>query len=241
MKRVLFGIFAHPDDEAFGPSGLLYKTTQSGDDVHLVLVTDGDAGINSGYDDLASVRLAEWGASGKLMGATTQTAFHYGDGTLSNNVYEEIAGKMLQHVEAIVSRYDEPVVLDFLTFEPGGLTGHIDHIAVSFMTTYVYERLLDSLPSGASRGRLKYYCLSREQQPTSNTDWIYMPAGRVVDEVDEIVDCADVWDKKLEIMSVHVSQRHDMEAQLRRLEEQEKSFPGTTRREYFLYYKSIVS
>ena len=54
MKKLLFGIFAHPDDEAFGPSATLYKAAQAGTDVHLIVVTDGDSGANvDGHKDLA--------------------------------------------------------------------------------------------------------------------------------------------------------------------------------------------
>ena len=36
MKKIIFGIFAHPDDEAFGPSGTLLLETRSGTELHLI-------------------------------------------------------------------------------------------------------------------------------------------------------------------------------------------------------------
>ena len=45
MKRVIFGIFAHPDDEAFGPSGTLLMETKAGTELHLITLTLGEAGI----------------------------------------------------------------------------------------------------------------------------------------------------------------------------------------------------
>lgn len=78
MKKVLIGIFAHPDDEAFGPSGTLLKLRDEGWDIHLILLTDGDAGVNvDNVTDLAATRLKEWEASAKLLGAASTHALHY--------------------------------------------------------------------------------------------------------------------------------------------------------------------
>ena len=61
MKKVIFGIFAHPDDESFGPSGTLLKLRRSGYDLHLIVLTDGEAGVNpDGIENLGEVRLQEW-------------------------------------------------------------------------------------------------------------------------------------------------------------------------------------
>ena len=46
MKKFLFAIFAHPDDEAFGPSGTLVLEAQSGAELHLVTLTPGQNGQN---------------------------------------------------------------------------------------------------------------------------------------------------------------------------------------------------
>ncbi len=56
MTKHLFAVFAHPDDEAFGPSGTLLAETDAGTVLHLVLLTSGEHGINPGHDNLASVQ-----------------------------------------------------------------------------------------------------------------------------------------------------------------------------------------
>ena len=74
MKKVIFGIFAHPDDEAFGPAGTLIQEVQNGSELHLITITAGEAGSNpDNYDDLGQIRLEEWRRSGELIGATTMT------------------------------------------------------------------------------------------------------------------------------------------------------------------------
>ena len=43
-KPVLLGVFAHPDDESFGPGGTLARYAAEGVDVHVIIATDGIAG-----------------------------------------------------------------------------------------------------------------------------------------------------------------------------------------------------
>lgn len=47
----IFFIFAHPDDEAFGPAGTIAKLTSAGHDVSIISICDGDRpGANVGAD-----------------------------------------------------------------------------------------------------------------------------------------------------------------------------------------------
>ena len=49
--RTLLAVFAHPDDESFGPGGTLARYAAEGVDVWLVCGTDGDAGtVDAEYD-----------------------------------------------------------------------------------------------------------------------------------------------------------------------------------------------
>ena len=212
MKKVLFGIFAHPDDEAFGPSATLYKAAQNGIDVHLIVVTDGDSGLNvDGHKDLASIRRTEWQKSGTLIGARSMKALGYSDGKLCNDMYHAISDEIIEHITSVIATYSDEISIDFMTFEPQGISGHLDHIAVSMITTYIYETLRQKNYNAATIDTLKYFCLSHTMQPQANTNWVYMPAGRAVAAIDESVDYNDCAQKKLEIMSVHHTQRHDME------------------------------
>lgn len=40
--NTIVGIFAHPDDETFGPGGTLSKLAQKGQDVYIICATNGD-------------------------------------------------------------------------------------------------------------------------------------------------------------------------------------------------------
>lgn len=51
------------------------------------------------------------------------------DGTLSNNLYHKLADKIEGHLKKL-----KPHTV--ITFEPLGVSGHIDHITVSMVTTF---------------------------------------------------------------------------------------------------------
>lgn len=219
MKRLLIGAFAHPDDEAFGPSGTLLKEVKDGTELHLICATRGEAGINPDKQaDLGAARQAEWQRSCQLLGATTTLQLGYPDGGLSNQFYLEIADKITAQVKTILANHDEAVNLQFMTFEPGGLTGHLDHIAVSLITTFVYEKLRAQPPLSLDTIGLRYFCLSAAAAPQANTDWLYMPAGRTESQLDEQIDVSDVLPQKLAIIDAHHSQRADA-AQFKQLGE----------------------
>lgn len=67
-------MFAHPDDESFGPAGTLAVHSAAGVDVHIVTMTDGAAGAPAaGFpdgDELALIRREELRAAARQLGAT---------------------------------------------------------------------------------------------------------------------------------------------------------------------------
>lgn len=212
MKKLLFAIFAHPDDEAFGPSGTLVLEARSGAELHMVTLTDGAAGINSeSHIELGSVRLAEWHTAAELIGATGTHHLGYDDGCLCNQTMIDAQERILALVRGIVAEAGD-CEIEFMTIDDNGITGHIDHTVASRAATYAYHTLKDE---GAPLTRIRYACASRDMFPAPNTNWIYMPAGRTTEEIDETIDAREVLDTVRDIMRCHHTQRHDAEAHLR--------------------------
>jgi LmbE family N-acetylglucosaminyl deacetylase len=210
MKPVV-GVFAHPDDEAFGPSGTLAKYAKEGRDVYIICVTKGDAGENySGNDDdLRNIREEEIEASAKELGIKDVIFLNFKDGTISKNLYHQVAEKLQEKLEKI-----EPEILT--TLEPHGVSGHLDHIAVSFITTYVFKKL-------SSAKELWYYCLTEQAQLVSTKHlgdyFVYFPPGYKKEAISKTIDVSAFWEKKASAMKQHESQKPDVEANLKSLEE----------------------
>jgi len=197
--RPLLAVFAHPDDEAFGPAGTLALKSKK-QDVYLICVTNGSAGKNSSRSkkNLPEIREKELRNSAKILGVKKVFFLNYEDGCLCNKFYHEIAEKIEAKIKKI-----KPATL--MTFEPRGVSGHIDHIAVSLITTFVFNR-------SKFTNTLLYYCVDkREGDEFGNNYFIYFPPGYKKSEVDRIVDVSKIWDTKIEAMMAHKSQRHDVE------------------------------
>lgn len=214
MKKVIFGIFAHPDDEAFGPSGTLLMEKTAGNDVHLICATAGESGMNpDNLDNLAEVRLTEWQTAGNLIGADSMHHLGYTDGTLQNNHYHEIAAKIDAIVRQTISGRDG-IEIEFMTTDLNGITGHIDHICIARVAAYVYCNLKEDDPRVT---RLRLACITREQAPTANCDWLYMESGHPLHEIDETIDAREHLGTIIRIMRAHHTQREDCETHLKKM------------------------
>lgn len=210
----MIGIFAHPDDESFGPSGTLIKQVQSGTDVHLLLITDGEGGTNpTNAPNLGQIRLDEWNRATELIGATSTAALHFPDGELSHSMHIAIGAALHAEMHRIIDSYNEPITLDVITFDQLGLTGHLDHIAVSFSATHQFFSLKSDTPNNVTMGELWYFCLSREHAPNREWSDYYMPIGRDDEYINRVVDVRDVLTRKTAVMDAHESQTHDAETQ----------------------------
>lgn len=212
MKKLLFGIFAHPDDEAFGPAGTLLQETRNGTELHLITLTAGEAGMNpDDLPNLAEVRLHEWHEAGALLGAQTMHFLGYKDGQLNNQVMIEAANRIVTTVTDIIREAPKDAVVEFMGFDFTGLSGHIDHIVASRAACWAFY----SLKSSDARFRsIRLFCLSKEQQPMHSIDWLYKEAGRTPEEIDETIDARHLRDEIIEVMRAHHTQRSDCEGVL---------------------------
>lgn len=211
MKKILFGIFAHPDDEAFGPAGTLLQETKSGTELHLVSLTAGEAGMNpDNLPDLADARLKEWQKSGALLGARSMHFLGYEDSKLSNSTMIEAAERIAELVTAIANQAPrEDIEIEFLAFDLNGLSGHVDHIVASRAACWAFHTLKKR---DARFTRIRLFCLSAELYPEHAIDWVYKEQGRSLEEIDETIDARSFRNEIVEVMRAHHTQRSDCES-----------------------------
>lgn len=214
-KKRLLAVFAHPDDESFGPGGTLAKYAEEGVEVHLLCATRGEIGQNNSKSkvqssNLGNIRDKELRESADVLGISNVDFLGYRDGEIRNAIYHELAGKIINKIRSF-----EPQVV--LTFDRLGVSGHLDHIGISMITTYAFLRTRIAK-------KLYYYVLTKKQTKDMGIDdyFIYFPQGYDTDKITTVVDVGKYWDRKVEAMYKHQSQIADVERILARQHKQEK-------------------
>jgi LmbE family N-acetylglucosaminyl deacetylase len=214
MKKIIFGIFAHPDDEAFGPSGTILQETRDGNDVHLMTLTLGDGGMNpDGHKDLGAVREKEWHKGGELMGAKSMHFLGIKDGCLCNTQLIEAGEMIVKTVKSILENAPKDIEIEFMSIDLNGISGHIDHIVAARAACWAFYRLK---AEDERFTRIRLACMPKEYLPEPNTDWLYMEPGRETTEIDEIADNRNLREEIIKIMRAHHSQRGDGEGHIER-------------------------
>jgi LmbE family N-acetylglucosaminyl deacetylase len=216
--KTIVAVFAHPDDETFGPGATLHKLAQN-NDVYIICATCGEAGDGCETDSgrtVADIRTEELQNAAQVLGVKNVFFLGFIDGTLNNKQYHTVADAVRKKLEEL-----QPNIV--ITFEPKGVSGHIDHMAMSAIVTFVAR----DLPSVQE---VWYYGNIKEKSASRRDYFIYFPPGYEREEFDEIVDISDVWDVKVRAMEQHKSQNKDMQNIL----ESAKHFPKD---EYFFVRK----
>lgn len=125
----LLAIFAHPDDESFGPAGTIARHAYSGHQVGIVTLTRGEAGslgISSqlSADELARRRIGELHCAARTLGVNYLKIFDLPDKKLSGVANQRGINLIQSQIDSF-----KPDVL--LTFHEQGISGHPDHQTVS--------------------------------------------------------------------------------------------------------------
>lgn len=139
IKPTLLAVFAHPDDESFGPGGTLAKYAAEGCNVHVIIATDGNAGsvedegYRTGAESLSQVRSTELSNAAVELGVTTIWSLPYHDsgmrGAPENDYPNALIQQPIEQLTAEIGEYItrlQPHVI--LTHDPFGGYGHPDHV-----------------------------------------------------------------------------------------------------------------
>lgn len=167
MSQTLLVIFAHPDDESFGPGGTLAKYAAEGIAVHLICATRGEAGESDLADlgaceDLARRREQELRRAADILGLTEVHLLGYYDSGMAGSPANQHPRALVQadpdvlaeQVADLMRRLRPQVVL---TFDPFGGYGHPDHIALHRATVAAFERLSEERGAHSARPQKLYF------------------------------------------------------------------------------------
>jgi LmbE family N-acetylglucosaminyl deacetylase len=136
MTRRLLGVFAHPDDESFGPAGTLAVHSAAGIDVHVAIMTDGAAGTPAaGFpegEELARIRSRELQAAAAELGVTAHHFAYRDSGYVGDDrngdpgafINVDASGPVADLVD-LIRRIRPDVVI---THDENGGYRHPDHI-----------------------------------------------------------------------------------------------------------------
>lgn len=156
MSLKLMCILAHPDDESLGIGGILAKYGAEGVETYLVTATRGERGWfgddqdNPGPEALGQIREAELEAAARILGIREVTFLDYMDGELDQADPAEVTGKIAEHLRRV-----QPHVV--VTFDPYGVYGHPDHIAICQFTTAAVIAAAGSNGTGSGHRVSKLY------------------------------------------------------------------------------------
>jgi LmbE family N-acetylglucosaminyl deacetylase len=125
-------VFApHPDDEVFGCAGAIMQHVADGDEVAVIVVTDGAFGAGEEY---AHTRQAESNAAGKILGYGAPIFWGLPDRGLifDNALVDRIAATLTEYRPALV-------------YAPSWWEIHPDHSALSLAVTQAVSRTTEAV------------------------------------------------------------------------------------------------
>ncbi len=210
MKKIL-AVFAHPDDEVFGPGGTLAKYGHEGVEIHTLCATRGESGDekNLKNNKLGQRREKELLRSAEILGIKSVEFLDFIDGQLCNNIYHKLADKIILKIQ----EFNPQIVL---TNERLGISGHLDHIAVSMTTTYAYLKT-------KTAQKLYYNCMNvKFREKVLDNYFIYFPEGYHENQITTKINYEKYWECKKRAMKMHESQLKDVNALLSRFSHQPK-------------------
>ncbi len=130
----LMCVFAHPDDESMGTGGILAKYAAEGVETYLLTATRGQQGWQGAPEEkpdttaLGQLREKELHAAAEALGLREVLLLDYMDGNLDQAAPDEVIGTIVEYIRRV-----RPQVV--VTFDPFGVYGHPDHIAISQFTS----------------------------------------------------------------------------------------------------------
>lgn len=142
-SQTLLFVHAHPDDEALLTAGTMARASAEGHQVHLLVVTDGAAGLTSTEfsDNLGSTRKSELEKSAQALGVSSVTTWEVPDSGLNAEVPTGFAHRNIdEYAHKLEALMNELGVTVLIGYDPSGGYGHPDHLAVHRMVREAHKR-----------------------------------------------------------------------------------------------------
>jgi LmbE family N-acetylglucosaminyl deacetylase len=192
-------VFAHPDDESYGPGGTIARYTLEGVQVYLLMFTCGEAGTigvskELSRERLCQLRVDELAAACDALGIAEHRILGTPDRGVPDIEPEWAVGQIVRDIQ----KY-EPHVL--LTFHHGGVSGHADHVAVASYVDRAFDRTAGQ--AGAPWKLYGYGITGRLAGLYERPNLVPLKEAEI-DAVVEIPDAA--MDRKLEAIRRHKTQ-----------------------------------
>jgi LmbE family N-acetylglucosaminyl deacetylase len=216
----LMAIFAHPDDESLGTGGTLVKYATEGIETYLITATRGERGWWGSEADypgpaaLGRTREAELRSAAQVLGLREVVFLDYMDGELDQASPQEVIAKLTAHIRRI-----RPDVV--VTFDPDGVYGHPDHIAISQLTTAAIMAAADSAYADSGRPPHRVSKLYYRSSTSEDLAAYQVAFGDLVMHIDGVerratgwpawaistrIDTAEYWPQVWEAVACHRSQ-----------------------------------
>ena len=208
MPNGLLLLLAHPDDESFMIGGTMRLLADRGVPVALVCATRGQAGAAGDpplatREELPAVRERELRAACAILGVSSLDLLGYEDKRLAEAPPEEIRASLVRAI-----RRERPRVV--ATFDPQGVTGHPDHIAIFGFTLDAVTAAADPrwLPEAGPA-----HAVSRVVWPSPVAPWEeWRPdALAACAGVDFVIDTSRARDAKAAALRAHRTQHLGVE------------------------------
>lgn len=190
-------VFAHPDDESYGPGGTIAWYALCGVDVHILMFTCGEAGSigvskELSRDELCRRRRAELAASCEALGVADYRLVGAPDKGVNAIPREDGIRAVTREIERV-----RPQVT--LTFHHRGVSSHPDHIAVAGF-------LDDAVDAAGDGGPARYFQWGIPRELES----LYRRPNLVPMEDDEVAAVIEVpdaaMDRKVASIEAHETQ-----------------------------------
>ncbi|MEO8256730.1 MAG: PIG-L family deacetylase [Acidobacteriota bacterium] len=199
MDRSILFVFAHPDDESHWSSGIALRCHHEGVRTALVTATLGGRGTTGGLcsiDELPGVREQELREAARVLQFDSLEILPYQDKELPNAPPDEIRRALVT-----IIRRERPSIV--VTFDPDGLTMHLDHLAISRFTSDAIAAAADPrwFPASGPGHAVARLLWTAPVMPWDDGDFAPRPG------VDFLVDTSAWWRQRAEALSAHRTQR----------------------------------
>lgn len=191
--KLLF-VFAHPDDESYGPAGTILHYAHEGTETYLVTLTRGESGKlgickTLSKPEVAELRIRELQCAVKVLHVKKLTIGDFPDGGLEDIPDSKGIGFISQSVAEI-----NPDAI--VTFYKSGITGHADHKIVSRWVT-------SAVKNSFSQTRLFHFGLTENQaQKITDRKMYAIPESEITHQI----DISAYIEQKKEAIKCHDSQ-----------------------------------